>query len=50
MAVPGIEAKAATGLLPVASPGIEAKAATALLPAAAASSGIQPPASRCQAR
>ena len=42
MAVPGTEAKAATGLLPAASPGIEAKAATGLLPAAAAAfSGIQ---------
>ena len=44
MAVPGTEAKAATGLLPAASPGIETKAATGLLPAAAAAfSGIRGP-------
>ena len=50
MAIAGIEAKAATGFLQAASRGIEAKAATGLLPVAAASSDIQPPAFRCQAR
>ena len=51
MAVRGIEAKAATGLLPAASPGIEAKAATGLLPVVvAAFSGIRPRAFRCRAR